>query len=975
MAINRELFERMREEREMSGQSSSLPTTPSLGSERRPEDAVPPSPVRMPSPRLPTSSKEGLTGYGSAESLGFRKKVPLAPTIAKAVGEATFGPALNLMQLYRERDLPEEQKGQDVKVAGMDVRAPDTVREFVGDIGTIALDVALTVMTAGGSALWKARKGVKIADKTLENAKKIRLAREAEISREAAKSKSYADSLESAGKTASKLEDAKNLGTAEEALVEAGKITSKAPGLIASEVAENIPTKIKMGSRATKFGKTIVNWGAAGSAYGFFGGMQEDLTFGEALKSGVIGGVLGASMPIGLKLTKYGVKAVGKAVKETGKLGASAVLKTFEKVTGRDLVKSFYDTEVYKKVIGDTMTVLSKMGVNGKAASALLRYSEFKAETKAARATGEVLEALGKLSRNELKGFRQIVEGGFVPHGGSSSGAVKVEGLSDDFIRAVQKWREHAKAIAVEAKELGIELHDLDGNKYPFMERPNYFPHIINAEYALSKDGYNRMLGAMVKNGDAVNVADAENKFLKFIMRNRERKAGSLEHLRTEMLPEEFYIQDPREVVVRYFRDSHRRLSQIRILGNRDERINALISKMGDGSDATTIGDRKLARQIVDRVLGKEGKGDFADISRKLRAYNTFTKLGLFAITNSTQSVNTATMAGTKNLIAGMRKFFTKEGINFANKSAAILDTTVQDMLNEVAARGIEKELAGLNPLQRAKKIQTFLKDANLDSWMRKFFKWSGGNATEKFNRGVAANASRYYVLEMQQRLFKNPLDNDAARRLTEMGIRIGASDPTSIFNKPIKNIYDKRLQIAGNRLARATQFRTAPSDMPLFWSSDQGRILTQFKSFAYQHAKFIKNQVLKEAANGNFKPLIRFAVLGVAAGEVSSDVKAIARGDTKRWKKSGMERVIDNITAVGGIGIMGDALRSSFSGLLGATFFVGGPSLSLGGEALSSAGGLFTGNEEQTGRFLLKQIPFIGPFLQAKALPTKSQR
>jgi hypothetical protein len=79
--------------------------------------------------------------------------------------------------------------------------------------------------------------------------------------------------------------------------------------------------------------------------------------------------------------------------------------------------------------------------------------------------------------------------------------------------------------------------------------------------------------------------------------------------------------------------------------------------------------------------------------------------------------------------------------------------------------------------------------------------------------------------------------------------------------------------------------------------------VVFQFKSFALNQGRFMKDQILAEAAAGNMKPLAYVLSVYPVAGEFVGDIKSIVKG--KDREESGIERVVSNFAQMGGFGLM----------------------------------------------------------------------
>ena len=143
----------------------------------------------------------------------------------------------------------------------------------------------------------------------------------------------------------------------------------------------------------------------------------------------------------------------------------------------------------------------------------------------------------------------------------------------------------------------------------------------------------------------------------------------------------------------------------------------------------------------------------------------------------------------------------------------------------------------------------------------------------------------------------------------------VNFADPT------VKALQELEAQ-AAFRAAQLTQFIPSTTRRPLFWEHPLGRVMFQFKNFALGQARFLKDVTMKEAAAGNLKPLAYFLSVYPIAGELVKGTRALAVG--KPREDEGGDRLLNDMLAVGGLGIVTDALVQARFGR--ALEFVTGP-------------------------------------------------
>jgi hypothetical protein len=426
----------------------------------------------------------------------------------------------------------------------------------------------------------------------------------------------------------------------------------------------------------------------------------------------------------------------------------------------------------------------------------------------------------------------------------------------------------------------------------------------------------------LIKSGKAKTKEEAKALLSDFASKVKQRRFGNLEFAREVDLP--FYDVHPDRVLLRYFDGIFDRLQKIQAFGQNNKIGKKLVKKMQEKGL-----DWQNAQTAINRYLGIGEEAKLTGLSDKvlsnIRNYNTATKLGLAAVPNASQSINTMIKTGIKHTAKGIRKAFTKEGREFAKRSSNVLENSLHDVMSEATqSRGI---------------------------WANRVLKWTGFKAIEKFNRIVAANAGRSYAKEMTKRLLANPSDKIARRALSELGLK---------SSQIIKNsgMTFKDTLMAGLKIANTTQFRARVQDLPLFWTSPEGKVLTQFKNYSFNQTKLIKEAILGEAARGNFSPMIRAVSLAPILGEGVKDIRSILSGNPR--DKEGLERIAENMAAVGGLGIVSDLWQNaSYNKFAGALLGPTGSTLAAFSEGIVQT---VEGKPNKLLRTTVRQVPVGGP-------------
>jgi hypothetical protein len=210
-----------------------------------------------------------------------------------------------------------------------------------------------------------------------------------------------------------------------------------------------------------------------------------------------------------------------------------------------------------------------------------------------------------------------------------------------------------------------------------------------------------------------------------------------------------------------------------------------------------------------------------------------------------------------------------------------------------------------------------------MDDFAHMTLRYSGFSSVEKWNR-VMAGATGYQVVRdtvakaLTGRLKGNTLDT-ARRRMQSLGV-----DLDQTVRLATKHGDDWLQSAAGLdvmkkamfKASTLTQFNPNILRKPVLWNHPVGRVMAQFKTFALGQGRFIRDQIFAEAKQGNLKPMAYFLSIYPMAGEVIAETKAAVRfKDRKTWGTSGdddIDRIIQDFTMVGGLGILSDMWTSA---------------------------------------------------------------
>jgi len=729
--------------------------------------------------------------------------------------------------------------------------------------------------------------------------------------------------------------------------------------------------------------KSGVKAGAVGGGLGTGGFVAQDpeatagdIAAGTALGVG-LGAGLGAALPV-----------AGAGVRTTAQFVGKGTKKAAEKVT-----PLLFGPKGKLRFISSVEKRLESFGAPGKKLVQDLKKVDINARQRA----GEKLDALaevnfGKLDDAQAFDLRKALEG-----------LKPVQELDESVSKAFKVVDDIRREIGNEAQELRLKVKLKKGEVRPFFQRKNFFPRVVPDVDDLKKpklrnemiagaidDGFftdsaiaskknviakleatdvlkkklNRQLDDLFKfseseragkvlddyvsfvenngrggdfwvnhlitTGQAKTREEARGMTLRFFQQSRTKKFGSLERARELDFP--FFERDPRKVIPNYIIKSTKRLEEIGVFGQKNEELNKLVGKIGQKFKAD-IDVAKDFQKLTDIAFGKVTASQSRQKGSAFLRSLQVPKLAFSSIVNVGQSfVNPALYGDLPSTFRAL--FWTSKNFSQAMKEARKGGVLIDDLAHEIAEKaGASSPVA------------------------RKFLKLVGFTATEKWNRVSSYIAGREYAKNLGKQITKSN-SVTARRKLTELGL-----DADKI--KLAKGIISEEdLATAGALFSDATQFTAQPAKMPAFASSPEGRVFFQFKNFAFNQSKLLKDELVSSIKEGNYKRAVRtLVVLGTVfpiTGEVLGDIRAVV---TRRERTTeALDRYLEDIAFAGGTGMFVDMVNSaSYGKLLEA---LAGPTVSTGAGIVEKlVQGIEKGKlTDSDKRFFLNQLGFTRP-------------
>lgn len=622
-----------------------------------------------------------------------------------------------------------------------------------------------------------------------------------------------------------------------------------------------------------------------------------------------------------------------------------------------------YMRQAYSPVISQ----FERMGPAGKEVSRRVQETESAAQRWYGQHIDPIVREAKRLSAPEAENFREVAEGT------AQAMNPRVAALQTQYERVFGT----KGVIPKEAGKRNLVVMDTAGEARPFQARQQFFPHEFSPEVSreIRERGpaYDRAITYLLDTGQAHDAETAAAmlaerfNFKRTTLGDRvflldpDRFVGGLERARDIDLPD--FIKDPATAIAARGMKVARRFAELDHYG----RLDAEIGSPGGYIDPLTnravpahglIGEiqktqgREAANHaatLFQQVLGHQEYTPFLSgklaLARGINSFEAFTKLPLAAVANASQFAQVAARTNLTTAAKGVASSLTRAGREAASDLGVISEMSLKQLYEDVSG---SQSLPG-----KAMRVA-----------MGPF------NVVEKWDRIVGANAGLSWARTIEGRLASGKSGEWMARELE----RLNFSPEEAKQAMATGGLTDEQRSRIAWAITDQTQFLGRRYRRSEFFNTPIGSIIGQFKSFSLNAGRMLKQSVLDEARHGNLAPLARVAALFPLVGEAVQDTKAILRG-TER-PDSPIARALDNVMAVGGMGLAADFVQSlSRLGSEGALSWLAGPALTdatqLAARTYRLGQSLGQGDEDKIGkraqslaRFGARQIPFVGPSL-----------
>lgn len=605
---------------------------------------------------------------------------------------------------------------------------------------------------------------------------------------------------------------------------------------------------------------------------------------------------------------------------------------------------------------------------------------------------GDLGKVFGGLSREEKNNFMATMEG-------------HEQAVSPNVQNLVNVAKRNRTEIANGAIERGIQVKDVNTNTAKFFSiRQNHMPHYPLSPLEVAKDAevvrdslnyavktgkfrdleeaqqvwdaYSDVVRShvdglelpvnektkpfyewMVKHNQAEDIPDAIKRFNYTTSQIKSPKQGSLETSRLVDVP--FYSVDPEYILSRYYTGVAKRFGEVDNFGRNDDIINTLL----DGLRKENPTDKNVVQNVKDMIdlqTGIKRPSQLgAGVAKAVQNLEAARKLSLSVFMNATQTANPAAVTGLTNTVKAVLNSFNREGQNFAYKAGVLFNETARS-LYQVEGTGITAKIA----------------DAVLSG--------TGFNVVERQNRIISALAGKHFAEEQAMKYIASDGTNKVAERmLRNLGLH-----PDAILKRG--SVVEDELFTAARNITNRTQFRNRVIDSPVWANSPWGKVANQFKHVAENQVRFFREELINEMKQGNYAPLIRYAMIAPPAFKGSQLVKDFIKG-----KKAGAdtrsteEQMLQIASNTGVMSMYYDILQSvNFKGQGWAQSLI--PAGDTAGQLGSAVYEMFRpvierelGDEDARylnlkpiTRFAVKSIPIAGPrILESMKSPEEKQQ
>jgi len=577
---------------------------------------------------------------------------------------------------------------------------------------------------------------------------------------------------------------------------------------------------------------------------------------------------------------------------------------------------------------------LEKQGPTGEVLKDSLQSWRRNWQVRSGQDKVKVIPELEKLTPIEKESFVVFMnEGKITP--GLSSKAKQIADITRTLTNATGDILEQL------SKETGFRVQTQKGKRL-FFQKKNFFPNEPDMDILGTPEGRLDEIRHLV-NTKQVSSVETATEIVDLIIKRRspqiDQEAIKLAGLKFPRVAKEIkgervfnlknIIRDPVVAYDRFFDRIHKTIARLEQFGANDE---ILVNQLAD--IAKTGGDAISATKIADGLLGRTL--DDRDLSRMIGTLRGIQgiKLSLSFVKNAPQGFVNSWIR-TRSFKSATKGFFNaiknREGAReLAQSAGAIANEAHRKYISSITGQAIQGK--------RSKFLEFSLK---------------AFNASETANRIVAASIGEEYVAKnLVPKFLKNPTNKILRKELKGLGI-----DAAELLKRK-GQLTEKETLGAVNEFVRQTQFGADELELPIFWTTAYGKLLTQYKSFSFNQGKLLKNMMKIDPLGTTSRLAIISTLVGIPVNKLSKALRGQFK--TEKEQDNFLDEVLQGFMTIGGLGVISDVTESAKFGKQGLLGFIGGPTA---GTIASIGTPLAKGDVQEVARQGLRQfVPFVGP-------------
>ncbi len=582
-------------------------------------------------------------------------------------------------------------------------------------------------------------------------------------------------------------------------------------------------------------------------------------------------------------------------------------------------------SDAKRKFVQSTLTTLKKeLGEPGRIAAKRVEARNFYKSVF----TRKFLLGAGKLKKLSAPSVRKVIIARVT---GDRSGLNEKEAAALDDISTV------FKDVDTFAKLLKFRVRKSDGTSYEYKGLGDtYWPEVFRYDITRSFKKVDKLIKTWMER-DGLSRPEAEKR-LEYLIKQRESHLNPhLEYAREYDLSgwlgdpfgEKFSKADAILGLEKYLTGVADRIASAMFLDSNGRNLFGKDFKtLNDlGWEISDRHDRNIYFEAIKNIRGLHERAPISRLISHIRNYQIVRLLGLAQIPNVFQT-NITTIPtvmklgirrGLKVTMKGMRELF--KNPDFAKEQVG---ATIMQHLREVS---------GLSEGTLSGKIATH------------FLRGVGFSTTESMNNLIAASIGKFYVQELHKaargeggvRIFGKEFKTSSRIQLLALKELRNLGYPRTILTK--EKLSEVHEAFGAWKLAQITQFRGSAEYLPLFWSSDYGKLLFQFKTFSYNINKLAKDHYIKPAiqyiktggVEGTITPLLTFLAGAIGSGEIITYIRRVLIMGKDR-PTDVVERLLEDFMYSGALGLWLDAYEAALHGR--PLDFIFGPTAGQTGQA-----------------------------------------